>query len=219
MRQLGVGILGTGRAFEGLHLPAYQSLTAQYRIVALCDEEIVRARAWAQRPGLPAAAVEREPRQLALRDDVDVIDILVPIPDSFSMTQRMAEAVAGTSKGIICEKPLAANRQEANAARKLASKHGIPIMIAEHFRYDEENNRLRQMVADRWVGDPIYCVQNRVLDTPTQMRRDTCEATDWRQHPEFRGGVHPGHRRPRHRGPAAHPGPDRRGPRVRRPPG
>ncbi len=189
MRQLGVGVIGTGMAFERLHLPAYRSLPAQYRIVALCNENVDEARSWAQRLGLPPDSVEPDPDQLARRDDVDVIDIIVPIPDNFPMTQRIAQAVAHSSKGIICEKPLAANRKEANAARKLPQKYGIPIMIAENYRFDEETNRLRQMVAEKWVGDPVFFIQNRVLDMPRKMLGNTFEATEWRQHPDFHGGV------------------------------
>ena len=189
MRQLGVGVIGTGMAFERLHLPAYRSLAAQYRIAALCNEDVDEARAWATRLGLPQDSVEEDPGQLARRDDVDVIDIMVPIPDNFRMTQRIAEVVAHSDKGVICEKPLAANRKEANAARKLPQKYGIPIMIAENVHFDEETNRLRQMVAEKWVGDPVHFIQNRVLDMPHKMRRDTFESAEWRQHPDFRGGV------------------------------
>jgi predicted dehydrogenase len=189
MRQLGVGIVGTGLAFERLHLPAYRSLGEQYRITALCDQDLEAAGAWARRLGVPTERVTADPAELARWGDVDVVDIMVPIPVNFRVTQQVAAALAHSAKGIICEKPLAATRREAAAARRLPEKYGIPILIAENYRYDEENEKIRQMVAERWVGDPVYLVRNRVLDMPEQMRGRGFAATEWRQHPDFPGGV------------------------------
>lgn len=189
MQQLGVGIVGTGMAFERLHLPAYRALTEQYKIVALCNENPGEAKAWASKLGVPAENVTDDPVKLARREDVDVIDIIVPIPANYQVTEKVAAAIAHADKGIICEKPLAPTRQQALAARQLPQKYGIPILIAENYRYNEEIQKIRQIIAEKWVGDPVYFLQNRVVDTPKEMRQDKFAATEWRHHPDFPGGV------------------------------
>lgn len=189
MKQLGVGIVGTGMAFERLHLPAYQSLTEQYRIVALCDDEPRKAKSWAQKLGIPEENVTDDPVQLASRPDVDVIDIMVPIELNYKVTEQVAQAIAGSNKGIICEKPLAATEKEAEAARKLPTKYDIPILIAENYRYNEEINLIHQFINEGRIGQVYFFTQLRVMDMPHEMTQDKFAATEWRQHPEFPGGI------------------------------
>ncbi|HHW09062.1 MAG TPA: Gfo/Idh/MocA family oxidoreductase [Firmicutes bacterium] len=189
MKQLRVGIVGTGMAFERLHLPAYQQLTEKYKITALCDDDPNKAFIWAERLGLDRSAVAADPATLARRDDVDVIDIMVPIEINYTVTEQVAEAIAHSHKGIICEKPLGATEEEIEAARELPAKYGVPILIAENYRYNEENIQIQRLVQEKRVGDPIYFIQNRVMDMPADMRKNTFAAKEWRQHPEFPGGV------------------------------
>lgn len=189
MKQLRAGIVGTGMAFERLHLPAYQRLSDRYRIVALCDHNVDKARAWARKLGIPEENVTSDPRRLAARDDVDVIHILVPIAANFPVMEQVAREIAGSSKGIICEKPLAATEEQARAARDLPRRYGVPILIAENYRYNEEIQHIRALIAQKRIGDPVYFIQNRVLDFPGDMVRDTFAATEWRQHPDFPGGA------------------------------
>src|SRR5690625_7386724 len=114
-------------AFERLHWPAYQQLTSQYKIVALCDDEPGKAKAWAHRLGIGEENVTDDPRELARRDDVDVIDIIVPIEMNRYVTEQVAEVITGTHKGIICEKPLAGNLEEARIASELPRKYAVPF--------------------------------------------------------------------------------------------
>lgn len=189
MKQLNVGIVGTGMAFERLHLPAYQELADRYRIVALCDIDLERARRLARQLGISEHNVTNDPRSLALRDDVDVVDILVPIELNYKVTEEIASAIAGSRKGIICEKPLAPTMKQAQRARELPRKYGVPILIAENYRYNEETQHLRRMVGQNTIGDTLYFIQNRVIDFPADMVQNTFAATDWRQQPEFPGGA------------------------------
>jgi predicted dehydrogenase len=61
-------------------------------------------------------------------------------------------------------------------------------MIAENYRYSEENNILRDLVAAKEIGDIVYFVRNDVTCFPCQMQKDTFAATEWRQHPQYKGG-------------------------------
>src|SRR5690554_3259568 len=135
-------------AFDRLHLPAYNALTEQYKIVALCDRNLDNAKQWAAKLGIPESDVTDDPVALAHRDDVDVIDIMVPIKENFKVTEQVAQAIQNTNKGIICEKPLAPTMEQARAARELPTKYGIPILIAENYRYNEEVRTIHQLLTE-----------------------------------------------------------------------
>ena len=117
-------------AFEKLHYPAYQRLEDCYQISALCDVDKEKALYWAKRLQLPAEQVYADYEEMLEKEQLDVVDIMVPIELNFRIIEAVARRLAGEGKGIICEKPLAPNLEEAEEARLLPEKYGIPIMIA-----------------------------------------------------------------------------------------
>lgn len=189
MQRLRVGVVGTGMAFARLHYPAYQQLADRYEFVALCDIVREKAQAWANRLNLPPDRVYTDWRELVHRDDLDVVDVIVPIPLNYQVTEGVARALSGRRAGIVCEKPLAPDLAQAEAARKLPQRYGIPILIAENYRYNHEVDLLRDLVRTKRIGEVWYFLQNRVMDFPRDMLQDKFAATEWRQHPEFPGGV------------------------------
>ena len=185
MKRLRVGIIGTGMAFERLHYPAYQELQDQYEIAALCDQDLDKAKDWAQRLNIPGTNIYSDHKEMIKRTDLDLFDIMVPIDRNFTVTEEVAKA----GKPIICEKPLAPNIEQARAHAELPRKYKIPIMIAENYRYNEEIDQIRDMLRTEKVGKPVYFMQNRVMDFPKDMWEDKFAAREWRQHPEFPGGI------------------------------
>ena len=119
------------------------------------------------------------------RLDIDAFDILVPIELNFEVTKE----VASVGKPIICEKPLAPNLEEARRARDIQKQYGIPVMIAENYRYNEEVNIIKDLVEIKKVGDICYFIWNRFINFPQEMTTAKFAAREWRQHSEFPGGV------------------------------
>lgn len=191
MKKLKVGIIGTGMAFERLHYPAFQALADRYEITALCDINREKARAWAERLNLGADSLYEDYRRMLEEKklDLDVVDIMVPIELNFEVTEEVARKLAGQNKGIICEKPLAPTLQQAREARTLAQRYNLPIMIAENYRYNQENDIIRDLVRTNHIGDIIYFIQNRVVNFPEEMLKNKFPAKEWRQHPEFPAGA------------------------------
>ena len=190
MDKLKVGIIGTGLAFERLHYPAYQELSDKFAIVALCDLEPVQTRLWAERLGLGGNHIYTDYRAMLWRDDINVFDIMVPIEDNFLVTEDVARAIAyQKNRAIICEKPLAASYEQARAHAELPRRYGVPIMIAENYRYSEEINIIRDLVREKRIGEPVYFINNRVTCFPEDTLQDSFARTDWRRHPAFAGGV------------------------------
>lgn len=189
MRKLKVGIIGVGMAFEKLHYPAFQQLADKYEISALCDVNREKALKWAENLKLAQGSVYTDWREMIGRDDLDVVDIIVPICQNYEITKGVAERLSGRRKGIICEKPLAPTRKQAEEARDLAQRYHVPIMIAENYRYNQEIDIIRDLIRARRIGDAMYFMQNRVVDFPADMLKDKFPATEWRQHAEFPGGA------------------------------
>lgn len=185
MEKLRMGIIGTGMAFEKLHYPQYQKLQDKYQIVAICDQDQQHLDKWQNTLGLRKQDTYNDFREIMRRVDIDAFDILVPIELNFEVT----EAVARAGKPIICEKPLAPTMEQAEAAKELAAKYKIPIMIAENFRYNEEINIIRDMLRTEKVGRTLYFLWNRVVNFPQDMLGNKFPATEWRQYPEFPGGA------------------------------
>lgn len=185
MQKLRMGIIGTGMAFERLHYPAYQRLTDRFVIAAICDSDVQKAKRWQGTFALSDQDVYSDFHKMIARDDIDAVDIMVPIELNFEVT----EAVARAGKPIICEKPLAPTKEQARAAKALPRQYDVPIMIAENYRYNDEVHIIRDLVRTQEIGTVRYFLQNRVANIPQEMRQDAFAAKEWRQHPEFPGGV------------------------------
>lgn len=189
MEKLQVGIIGAGMAFEKLHYPAFQELQDKYHIAALCDEDQEKALKLANKLGLSPKDVYTDYQELARRDDIEVIDIMVPIGLNFTVAEAVAKIVSGTGKGIVLEKPLAPTLEQAEKCAELPKKYRIPMMIAENYRYNEDPNLIRDLVQQGHIGEVDYFLWNRVANFPDDMKRDAFPAKEWRQRPDFPGGI------------------------------
>jgi predicted dehydrogenase len=189
MERLKVGVIGTGMGFERLHYPAYQELSDCYQVAAVCDQDRFKAEEWGRKLGLTAQDVYVDYQEMARREDLQVIDIIVPIELNFKIAETVAQLAAGTKKAIILEKPLAPTLEQAKAAVVLPRKYRIMMMIAENYRYNEEVNLIRDLVSEGQLGETDFFQMTRVFSLPDDMRQDTFAAREWRQHPHFPGGV------------------------------
>lgn len=189
MEQLKVGIIGTGMAWRKLHYPAYRELKDYYKIAALCDQDRAKASEWAGKLGLADRDVYTDFREMVRRDDLQVIDIMVPIKLNYTVTEAVAQLISGTKKAIILEKPLAPTLEQAEACAALPKKYGVPIMVAENFRYNEDPNLIKKFIQEGRIGEIDYFLWNRVVNVPEDINRDAFPAKEWRQKPDFPGGI------------------------------
>lgn len=185
MKTIRLGVIGTGMAWERLHYPAIQELGSKYEIVALANRTKSDAEYFAKRINLDTKNVYDDYMDMLQRNDLDAVDILVPI----ELNYRVSEDVARSGFDFICEKPLAPDMTQARKYLDLSRKHRVKIMIAENYRYNEENNKIRDLVNSGKIGDVVYFIRNNINCFPCQMTKDTFAATEWRQHPDFPGGA------------------------------
>ncbi len=199
MKKIRLGVIGTGLAWERLHYPALMEMQDKYEIVALTNRTRSDAEIFAKKINLDQKNVYDNYNELLERSDIDAVDILVPIDQNY----KVSEDVANSGKSFICEKPLAPDMNQARKYLELARKHGqivdtangqsrnrkLKILIAENYRYSDENNLIKQLVNEGRIGDIIYFIKNNAACFPCDMSNDTYAGTEWRQHPAFPGGA------------------------------
>lgn len=102
MTRLRLGIIGTGVAARILHWPALEQLSDRYQIVAVANRSRDKGEAFADLVGLERVSVYTDFRELLARDDLDIVDLVLPPQLNYTMARAAAEA----GLHIICEKPI-----------------------------------------------------------------------------------------------------------------
>lgn len=184
MKTIRLGIIGTGLAWERLHYPAIKELGDKYKIAALANRTKSDAEQFAQKINLGNENVYSDYMKMLQRDDIDAIDIIVPIEINYEVSENVAKA----GFNFICEKPLAPDMEQAEKFLEISKKYNVKIMIAENYRYNEENNKIKKIVESGRIGEPVYFIKNNITNFPKDMTQNTFAQTEWRQHPDYPGG-------------------------------
>ncbi|MFP4661939.1 MAG: Gfo/Idh/MocA family protein [Halanaerobiales bacterium] len=185
MQKIRLGVIGTGMAWKRLHWPAIQELQDRYTITALCNKTKQDALDFAQSINLSPEKVYQDYNEMLKKEDLDAVDVLVPIEENF----EAAAAVVRANINLIAEKPLASTLQGARRLLELHHKHPVNIMVAENYRYNEEINKIRDIIKQGKIGDTAYFIFNQYVNFEEEMKKNTFAATEWRQHPDYAGGT------------------------------
>lgn len=172
-------------AWERLHWPALQELSDRYEVIAVCNKTIEDAQKFAQRINLPQDRVYSDYNQLLKLPDLDVVDVLVPISENY----EVAKAVLAAGKNLIAEKPLAATLEGAEELIRLKDEKSVKMMVAENFRYEECSTVIKELLSNGAIGNAVYFIFHTGAGFEKDMLGDTFGAKEWRQHPDFKGGI------------------------------
>ncbi|MDR3240264.1 MAG: Gfo/Idh/MocA family oxidoreductase [Clostridiales bacterium] len=183
MKNIKIGVIGAGMAWEKLHYPAFERLKDKYTIAAVCDRQMEKARAAASAVGLGQDKAFDSYMKMINTVEMDAVDILVPI----EQTHEVAKDVIDLGKHIILEKPFAATINGAKELLKLGKK--IKILLAENFRYEESHKIIKDLIDKKAIGNVVYFIDNHVKEFQEEMLGPSFASTEWRQHPDFKGGV------------------------------
>jgi len=151
-----IGVLGAARITPAaLILPARQ--TPRVRVVAVAARDPHRAAAFAHRHGIPRV----HPSYEALLADPEVDAIYNPLPNNLHCLWTIRALEAG--KHVLCEKPFAANEQEACQMAAAAQVAGKVVMEALHYRYHPLADRMLRVVRSGVLGqirhiETAFCV-------------------------------------------------------------
>jgi myo-inositol 2-dehydrogenase/D-chiro-inositol 1-dehydrogenase len=152
---IGIGFIGGGPVTQAIHLPALATLGDRFRTVRVMDVNPVVADEVAARYGAvgstDAASIYADPA-------VEVVAICSP--NAFHAEQVLAACKAGKA-AVLCEKPLAVSRAEADAIRDAARASGTAIFVGTMHAYDPAYIAARQ--AWKNTGDTVLQVRNAIF--------------------------------------------------------
>ncbi len=142
---LRIGILGAARiAPMALVRPAQEVPGVSLLAVAARDPE--RARSFARKHGIPRV----HPNYDALLCDPEIDAVYNPLPNALHCEWTIRALKAG--KHVLCEKPMAANAEEAERMAQAAADAGRLLAEAFHYRYHPLAARLREVIQGGSLG-------------------------------------------------------------------
>ena len=146
----GIGCLGAGFIMRDIHLVAYKN--AGFKVVAISDISAESARRAAELREIPK--VHQNLEDLLEDPQVQILDIAIP-PD------KQLEIVRQAVKrphilGILAQKPLAMNLEEAGQIVELCAKAGKKLGVNQNMRYDQSIRALRTLLMRGVLGTPVF---------------------------------------------------------------
>jgi myo-inositol 2-dehydrogenase/D-chiro-inositol 1-dehydrogenase len=142
------GLAGFGA--WGRHHAAAVVQTPGARLVAVADRsEAARAASAKAHPGVDAVG---DYRALVARDDVDVVDVVLPN----HLHHEVAAAALAAGKHVLLEKPMCLTIEECDDVLRLARQTGRLVAVVHQFRLSSLWGRVKQLVDEGLVGDPQY---------------------------------------------------------------
>ena len=144
MSQLRVGVIGCGSISRRRHLPEY-ALLANVDIVAVCD--IVEERAQEMASEYNATAYT-DYKELLKDESIDAISVCLP---NYLHAPVSIDAL-NAGKHVLCEKPMATSREEAEAMIEAAKQNGKKLMIAHNQRFVASHVKAKAILESGELG-------------------------------------------------------------------
>lgn len=144
-----IGLLGAGFIVSDGHLVAYRK--AGFNPVAIAARSMDRAAQTARRHAIPV--VHPSPEHLLDDPSIEVLDIAVPPAAQLPLIRAACQR--RTLKGILAQKPLGVNLDEAIEAVRLCAAAGIVLAVNQNMRFDPSVHAARRLLDAGRLGDPV----------------------------------------------------------------
>jgi UDP-N-acetylglucosamine 3-dehydrogenase len=144
MKKLKIGVIGCGSIAQHRHLPEYQ-VNSNVELVAVCDINQERAIEVAEKYGVLSYTDYNE---LLKSGEVDAVSVCTPNYLHAPITIAALEA----GLHVLCEKPMATSKEEAEAMIAAAEKSGKTLMIGHNQRFVPSHQKARELIANGEAG-------------------------------------------------------------------
>ncbi|MFC7321791.1 Gfo/Idh/MocA family protein [Halobacillus campisalis] len=144
MSNLRVAIIGCGSIAQNRHLLEYEE-NKYVDIVAVCD--IVEERAMVTAEAFGAKSYT-DYEELFSKEEVDAVSVC--LPNYLHAPVSIAALEAGAH--VLCEKPMATSREEADQMIETAERNGKKLMIAHNQRFVASHEKARKLIAAGELG-------------------------------------------------------------------
>src|SRR6266571_3653132 len=143
-RALRVAIIGCGKVADQ-HVQAIHR-TANCKIVAVCDRELLMAKQLAERFGITACFSDLKEMLHAVSPDV--VHITTPPQSHCSLAKQCLES----GSHVYLEKPFTVTSEEAESLLELAENKNIKITAGHNLQFTLEMLEMRRLVREGFVG-------------------------------------------------------------------
>lgn len=160
-----VGIIGANANYgwsKRAHLPALLGMP-DFELTAVCTSRPETA--GESKAFYGAKLAFHDYAEMANHPDVDLVVVSVSVPAHYGMVTAGLQA----GKHVFCEWPLGANTKEAIELTALANGKGVRTLIGLQARGSPALLRLRELVAEGYVGEMLAC--NMTMFLPGLMGR------------------------------------------------
>src|SRR6266849_1090913 len=148
-RDFRIGLLGSGFIINECHLVSYRK--AGFNPVAIASRNRANAVKAARRHHIPKVYDTYE--QLLDDASIEVLDIGVPPNAQLGLIQQVCER--RIVKGILAQKPLGMNYQEAIEAVRFCEAAGIALAVNQNMRYDQSVRAAKTLLDSGTLGEPV----------------------------------------------------------------
>ncbi len=148
MKPVRIGLVGTG-GISNAHMTGYSKLAEQGKVelVAACDLNVDRARAWADKYGFKEVYGSHE--EMLRKSDIDAISVCTWNNSHARITVDALRA----GKHVLCEKPPAMTVEEALEMQKAEEESGKILMIGFVRRFGDNAQLVLDFAREGFFGD------------------------------------------------------------------
>ena len=106
------------------------------------------------RENYPNAFVTTDYRELAARDELHVVDVVVPS----DLHHEVATCVLENDKHLLLEKPMCVSLSDCDHLIRLAQQQDRLLCVGHELRLSSMWGKVKQMIDDDFIGMPQYCL-------------------------------------------------------------
>ena len=179
MAPVKLGIIGTGLAAQGLHLPALKKLKDKFTIAVVCNHTEDKAREFGKLAGKVPYVLDYR----RVLEDPAVEAVLIALP--IHLNYQAAKDSLAAGKHLLLEKPLAANLAEARSLVDFAAACSPVAMVAENYRFGRPFQEVKRLLDQGEAGRPyaVFCNSFSFMDRDNKYAK-----TAWRINHQYPGG-------------------------------
>ncbi|MCM3739733.1 Gfo/Idh/MocA family oxidoreductase [Oceanobacillus luteolus] len=144
MTKLRIAVIGCGSIAKHRHLVEHAN-NPNVDIVAVCDIVEERAQAAAEQYG---AVAYTDYEELLATENIDAVSVC--LPNYLHAPVSIAALNAGCH--VLCEKPMATSREEADQMIEAAKKNGKKLMIAHNQRFVSSHQKAKELIENGDAG-------------------------------------------------------------------
>ncbi|HKK48302.1 MAG TPA: Gfo/Idh/MocA family oxidoreductase, partial [Alkalispirochaeta sp.] len=146
MDKVRLGVLGMGRQGQ-IHSRNVAYMIPNAQLVCASDISIERV----EKIGIEGVELYDDYRRVLERSDIDG----VVVATSTDTHEEVVRAAADAGLAVLCEKPIATTLAAIDSLLEYVDAKGVKFMVAFNRRFDPTFLRVRRMVEDGTVGDPM----------------------------------------------------------------